>query len=164
MNAKTTPAKQPGAVKMWHPEGDCQIGLTSGHTIVVSGLPTGTEIPRMFRREAIARGCIPVGMSPEDLDDEKSKGFDRNAHIKGVMRKMLESTDDADAFDPDGKPNLVKVSALAGFTVERHERDSLWEELENDLDGPPSGSTGGAPAAPKGRTVKAETTTKDGAK
>jgi hypothetical protein len=38
-----------------------QIGLTTGHTAVVSNTEF-TELDRRFHREAIARGCMPQGV------------------------------------------------------------------------------------------------------
>ena len=117
------------AVKMWSPTGDQHIALTSGHTFVVPGDKAGIEVPQKFHREAIARGCIPVGMEPEA--PEEAGGFDRVAVIKERIRGMLNS-DDPTYFTADGKPSQTALSKLCGFNVDRHERDAIWKAIEND--------------------------------
>jgi hypothetical protein len=112
-----------------HPEG-CHIALTNGHTFLVPHEPAGVEVPTLFRKEAIARGCLPVGMAPEPEGEPET--FDRDRRIRDEMRKMMDS-DDPGAFLGDGKPNLTKLSTLCGFQVQRSERDRLWAEVETDL-------------------------------
>jgi hypothetical protein len=118
-------------VKMYSPNGDCHIALTTGHTFIVPGDKAGVEIPKQFRKDALARGCLPVGMEDESTAPD---AFDRARHIRTKMKEMLNS-DEPDAFTRDGKPALPKLSALCGFSVERTERDRLWAEIENDPDG-----------------------------
>jgi hypothetical protein len=128
------------AVKMWsgNRADDVQIGLTSGHTFIVPRNKEGVEVPQRFRREALSRGCLPVGMEPEE---EEAQGFDRQAVIKSAINAMLESEEEG-LFTGDGKPNLTKLSAKVGFTVERAERDRIWstefEKSEDDNDSKPS--------------------------
>lgn len=123
--AKAASAK--GAVKMYSPRGDCHIGLTTGHTMVVVQHPDGVEVPKAFRREALARGCLPVGMTDDDLGSGQT--FDRAAVIRSKMEAMLNSDDPA-YFSGDGKPTMAVLSRLCGFTVERGERDRVWAEVE----------------------------------
>lgn len=55
-------------------DGSTHIGLTNGHTFVVPHDHAGIEVPAKFRREALARGCIPVGAEPEKTQPDT---FDR---------------------------------------------------------------------------------------
>lgn len=110
-----------------------QIALTTGHTAIVLPLsdePEGVELAPMFRKEAISRGCVPVGISTEEKPTEPS--FDRKQVIKDAVQTMLEG-DDANAFTADGKPDLRKLNALVGFSIERSERDAIWTEFEGNL-------------------------------
>lgn len=108
------------------------IALTSGHTTVVS--PEGNEIPDRFNREALSRGCIPVGMAI-DSGEAPSPLFDRPAVIRAAIEEMVEKGDSED-FNQDGKPNLLKLKARVGFQVERVELDPIWAAMEVEADGP----------------------------
>jgi hypothetical protein len=144
-------------VKMWSPGGDCHIGLTSGHTMLVPANQAGIEVPQRFRREAISRGCLPVGMEPDE--PEAGSGFDRRATIKAAINRMLNSDEDG-MFTGDGKPVLSKLNALVGFTVDRSEVNSVWDEMqkedpEND-DSPGVIATDGKPGAPAPKLTQAQ--------
>lgn len=122
-------------VKLWSPKGnlengDTHIGLASGHTMVIPHAKTGVEVPSRFRKEAIARGCIPVGMADEE---EEGEGFDRNKVIKTAIKKMLES-DEPSMFTRDGKPNLGKLVELCGFSIDRNEANRVFDELNREAD------------------------------
>ena len=118
------------AVQLWSPNGQCHIGLTSGHTFIIPGDPAGVDVPQTFRKEAIARGCLPVGMAPEEVAVPE---FDRAQVIRTAMRAMIKSEDET-LFTADGKPDLRRLNAKVGFTIERTERDRLWQEIEADPD------------------------------
>ena len=82
-------------VRMWSPKGDCHIALTSGHTIIIPGDESGTDMAKVpaglrpkFRKEALARGCLPVGMQPEP--EEEGNTFDRDGTIKAKMSDGLK--------------------------------------------------------------------------
>lgn len=140
--ADTKPADKKSAaekkgVSLWSPSGDCHVALTSGHTIVISGESEGTEIPpgkqhKEFVKQALLRGCVPVGMAAPDDPDEA--GPDRQGVIKDKMRAMLAS-DDPTYFTSDGRPSLPVLSKMCGFNVDRGERDRLWKDIEADPDG-----------------------------
>lgn len=117
------------AVKLWSPAGDCHIGLTSGHTFLIPADKAGIEVPQKFRREAIARGCLPVGMEPDEI--EAGQGFDRQAVIKSAMNKMMDSSEDG-MFTSDGRPVLAKLAALCGFAVDRSEANRVWDQMQKD--------------------------------
>jgi hypothetical protein len=118
-------------VMMWHPEADCHIGLTSGHTMVVPHDKKGTEVIARFRAAAIAAGCLPVGMEPDE--ETEPTGFDRKRVIKQAIEKMLASDEDG-LFTGDGKPNVLKLSARVGFTVDRSEANRVWDEMQKGED------------------------------
>lgn len=105
---------------------DVQIGLTSGHTAVVT--TDGNELAAMFHKEAIARGCLPVGIPGEDHAGEAS-AFDRSAVIAKAIDGMLDGASEGD-FTADGKPDVRKLSGYCGFTVSREERDAAWAKHE----------------------------------
>jgi hypothetical protein len=108
-----------------HPDGT-HIGLTNGTTFLVTKDREGVVVPPAFRKEAIARGCILVGMEP---DTESPEAFNRDVLIRTKMESMLHS-DDPGYFDSMGKPSLTVLGRLCGFTVDRMERDKLWAEVE----------------------------------
>jgi hypothetical protein len=100
------------------------IALTSGHSIVIE--PTGTEVPALFQREAIAKGATPVGI--EKAEPLQGQTFDRAQVIRDAMNAMLDSDDEAN-FTNDGKPDLRKLRAIVGFNVPREEADKLFAEI-----------------------------------
>lgn len=116
-------------MKFKAPQGDIHLALRSGHTTVIT--PEGVELPDMFHREAIARGCIPVGVSGGAGVPVQgaSKEFVRADVITEAMKEMLVAQAEGD-FTASGAPNIDRLSAKCGFRVEREERDSLWEQLE----------------------------------
>ncbi|WP_182340949.1 hypothetical protein [Comamonas koreensis] len=109
------------------------IGLTSGHTTVIS--TEGNEIPAIFHREAIARGAIIVtgqadgagavvqttagGTTPVDTAN-------RSLLIKQALQAMLDGGEEGD-FTAEGKPNLTKLKARLGFAVTREEVEAGWQ-------------------------------------
>lgn len=101
------------------------LALLSGHTAVVGTEPT--ELPKMFHREAIARGCLPEGVTLEPKESTDGN-FDRKKVIRDAIEAMLDGTDPED-FTGDGKPKVDRVSAKAGFRVSREEADAVFEEI-----------------------------------
>lgn len=106
---------------------DVQIGLTSGHTAVVT--TEGNEIAAMFHKEAIARGCLPVGVASDGDTPVSSGNFDRAGVIARAIDGMLEGSGEGD-FTADGKPDVRRLSGYCGFTVSREERDAAWAKHE----------------------------------
>lgn len=100
------------------------IALTNGHTAVVD-VEFG-ELDARFHREAIALGCIPFGTAKEEVTGGQT--FDRRQVIIDAINAMLDGASEGD-FTGDGKPDLRKLSARAGFTVDRSERDTLFAEV-----------------------------------
>lgn len=107
-----------------------QIGLTSGHTVVITH--EGNEIPQIFNREAIARGAIPVGVPGVEealagmSSPDGAAAADRPKVIQAALQAMLDGGDEGD-FTAEGKPNLLKLKARLGFAVNRDEVDAAWE-------------------------------------
>jgi len=133
--APSAPAK-PAGVAMWsptgnQPDGSTHIGLTSGHTFIVPHDRAGIVVPAKFRREAIAHGCLPVGMEPEP--EEASTAFDRKAVIRQKIEQMKDS-DDPEAFTKDGRPNLIVLAKLCGFQLDRSEVTQVWNAMTVDDD------------------------------
>lgn len=106
-----------------------QIGLTSGHTIVIT--PEGDDVPPIFRREAIARGAIPVGIpgAEETLAALTGTAGEpvaiRPQAIQAALQAMLDGGEEGD-FTETGKPNLTKLKSRLGFAVSREEVDAAW--------------------------------------
>jgi hypothetical protein len=105
-----------------------QLSLTSGHTAVVG--TEFTELPAMFQRLAIAEGLIPEGTQAADAAPKP--GPSKADLIQSAMKKMLD-LNSPDAFTTDGKPDVRKLSDVAGFTVSREERDANWKSLADSM-------------------------------
>ncbi len=101
------------------------VALTTGHTAVVSA--EGTELDPMFHREAVARGAVPADSSGAGADMQ-AQFLGRHLAIKDALNTMLNGTD-KDDFTADGKPNLIRLKAKAGFAVMREEADAIFAEL-----------------------------------
>ena len=100
------------------------IGLTSGHTALIT--PEGVDLDPMFHREAIARGAL-AGDTPAALGASAPQ-FNRKQVITDAINAMMDGDDEED-FNADGKPALRRLSARAGFQVEREEADAIFEEI-----------------------------------
>lgn len=134
------------ASMLWSPTGDCFIGLTSGHTFIVPGGKEGIAVPTRHFKEAVAKGCIPVGQVPEDDGAE----FDRAAVLRAVLEKLAATDptapDSSALFDGNGNPRLEKVSERCGFTVSRREVTAAWNDVINADEGDETVSVNGAAA------------------
>lgn len=109
------------------------IGLTSGHTLVIAADDEGTEVPLMFRREALSRGAVPPG-EQIDPDPVQNTAINRTELIRAALDGMLDGGAEDD-FTADGKPNLRKLGARVGFTVSREEVDAIWAEVSKASEG-----------------------------
>jgi hypothetical protein len=105
------------------------MALTTGHTFVVG--PELVEVPKMFHRQAVMEGCLPEGMDALPSDDGPPSDTKIDLIVKAI-KAMLADPKDGD-FNGDGKPDVRKLSARAGFTVLADERNSAWT-LINDED------------------------------
>lgn len=115
-------------MKMYAPtEEAISIGLTSGHMLVIER--AGTEVPQMFRREAISRGALT---SPDEvLDAGGEQQFDRAKVIADAIREMLDGDNEGD-FKNDGTPNLNALQKRVGFSVQREEADKVFAEVTKE--------------------------------
>lgn len=115
------------------------LGLTSGHTVVVTR--EGVDLDAKWNREAIANGCIPGTLTDEEAAllaaggpaAANVPGFNREAEIKKVLEKMLDSTEEDGMFRQDGRPDLRKVNSMLGFQADRTEVDKVWDALAESL-------------------------------
>lgn len=87
--------------------------------------PEGTDLAPMFRKEAIARGCVPDAGVSRKAEEPGTKQFDRDEAIGAAIEAILQLKDAAD-FKADGTPNLNRLAARVGFTVSREEADRMY--------------------------------------
>ena len=119
-------------MKFYPPDNEpVSIGLTSGHTAVVA--PEGTDLAPMFRKEAIAKGCVPDAGLSRQAETPTAKQFDRDEEIGAAIEAMLQLKDPTD-FKADGTPNLNKLAARVGFTVTREEADRMFAMVSGPSD------------------------------
>lgn len=124
-------------MKFFPPEGQTEvhIALLNGHTALVT--EDGTELEARFRREAIARGCLPEGIGADPVIEGELPPFDREAKILDAINDMIDGNDAAD-FNADGSPNLRNLSDRVGFQVSRSERDAAMAKIEAEASGEPA--------------------------
>lgn len=106
------------------------LGLTTGHMAVV-GIDW-TELEPRFRKLAVAEGCEVEGVDAPK--DDSTPQPTKDELILAAMRKMLDSTDPT-AFTKDGKPDLEKLSGVAGFNVSATERNRVWTKFADETGG-----------------------------
>lgn len=118
-------------MKLYAPTDEAvSIGLTSGHMLLIER--AGTEVPPMFRREAISRGCLT---SPDEVvDEEQTSEFDRKKVIADAIRLMLDGDNEGD-FKNDGTPDLRALQKRVGFQVQRDEADAIFKEVSEEAAG-----------------------------
>ena len=100
------------------------VALLTGHTALIT--PDGVELPPIFHKEASARGAIAFDAGPASAVVEST--VDRQVALTAVIKAKLDGSD-ADDFTAEGKPNLAKVKARAGFAVTREEADAAFLAL-----------------------------------
>ncbi len=123
------------SLKFLPPQGEEQmhIALISGHTALVTR--EGTDLPVMFRKEALSRGCEVQGV---DLADPDKPNADETQKSKQEL--IIDAIDDimarnlADEMTGDGKPKTDVLSKQAGFTVSAGDRDAALEVMLADND------------------------------
>lgn len=106
---------------------EVHISLTTGHTALVG--TELTELSPIFHKEAIARGCLPEGVEPDEAADT-SGSFNRKQVIVDALNLMMDGDTDGD-FKADGKPNLTALNKRVGFQVARDEADEIWTEVSS---------------------------------
>lgn len=94
----------------------------------VDGLP-GTPVPVRFRKEAIIKGCAPVGV---EVDEDEEEGDNKSALILKAVEAVIERND-SDEVDANGRPKLAAVKKEAGFGVTKVELDAAFDAFERSL-------------------------------
>lgn len=107
-----------------------QIVLLTGHSTIVT--PEGNEIDPMFQREAVALGCVPVGIETF-VKAKEQPVFDRKQLIKDAINAMLDGGKEGD-FNNDGKPDRRSLNSRVGFAVSREELEAMWDADFANLD------------------------------
>lgn len=105
------------------------VALTTGHTMVIPTSEEGVDVPPHFQREAIARGAVLVDGGSAEV---RTQIMNRQLLLKETLTAMLAGAD-KDDFTAEGKPNLVKLKAKAGFAVTREEADAAFAELTSQV-------------------------------
>ena len=113
-------------MKLYSPsEQPVHVALTSGHTCVIT--QDGVDVPAIFLREAIARGAT---QEPGSVgDDFSTQILSRKLTVRDTLAAMIADAN-KDDFTADGKPNLMRLKARAGFAVSREEADTIFAELK----------------------------------
>jgi hypothetical protein len=106
----------------------------SGHSMCVhrtnpvDDLP-GTAVSVRFRKEAISKGCVPVGV---EVDEDEEEGDSKATLILKAVEAVIDRND-ADEVDATGRPKLAAVKKQAGFGVTKAEMDVAFEAFEKSL-------------------------------
>lgn len=95
--------------------------MLSGHAAVIG--PEWREIPPFMHREALSAGCITDNMDEETINArmEASKP-DKSKHeiLVDAIKSMMLNPKPGD-FTGAELPNLKRLSALVGWTVNKEE-------------------------------------------
>ena len=110
------------------------IALLTGHSMCVHRTHpedqlAGTPIPVRFRKEALAKGCAPVGV---DIEEEEELTATKSELILKAVEAVIERND-ADEVDSNGRPKLAAVKKEAGFNVTKAELDTAFDDFEKSL-------------------------------
>lgn len=110
------------------------IALLTGHSMCVHRTSPidqlgGTPVPVKFRKEAIQRGCDPVGL---DIEEEEEEVETRSDLILKALEAVIERND-ADEIESTGRPKLAAVKKEAGFGVTKAELDVAFTAFEASL-------------------------------
>lgn len=106
------------------------IASVHGHILqFVKGVPMHVP-PICYAEVRAAGGVADTDTEGEDVSKNKEllSDEDRKALILATMEDMATKNDRED-FGANGFPNLKKLSDRLGFTVQRDERDKLWNEF-----------------------------------
>lgn len=140
-------------LKFYSPDGTpIRVTHPDGGVAIVGEHPR--ELPPKFNREAVKAGCLTTDKPAASklqgpVVPPAADPFKRREAIKDKIIEALNAAEgDAgfeDAFTQGGLPNIQWLSQAVGFTVERSERDELWQEvqIENEDDTPPEGDSEG---------------------
>ncbi|GKT19798.1 hypothetical protein AVHY2522_23805 [Acidovorax sp. SUPP2522] len=104
------------------------VALTSGHMCVIG--PDGTDVPKIFIREALARGAVAPDETQTSSVNVQIQA--RQMAVSEALQAMITGQDKED-FTADGKPNLMRLKSRAGFAVTREEADAIFAELTDKV-------------------------------
>lgn len=109
------------------------IALLSGHAITIG--PEARDVPVMFRRDALAKGCLPEGVSAAELNavEQAPTEKDKPALLDAAIKTMLEGNN-PDDFTGAGLPNRKKISAIVGWNVTAEDLTAAWQKVEAEAD------------------------------
>lgn len=115
---------------------DKHLANTQGHSFVVypvdpvDGL-AGTCVPERFRRDAVAEGCLIVGVDDHDSSSNGGPIDEKQVLIVEAITRIMER-DDGDELDGEGNPKLDAVKKEAGFGVTKKQMtDALAVFIES---------------------------------
>jgi hypothetical protein len=94
--------------------------------------PDWRELPPILHKPAIAAGAITDNMTADSINASNESAdppFSQEAEIRKAIIAML-GEDDPTNFTNAGVPNLNKLSARCGFTVDREQMQQVWADLD----------------------------------
>jgi hypothetical protein len=114
---------------------DIYVATTGGICAQVG--PEWRDLPAGLHKAAIMAGCVSDNMDPDVINPPapvlSSAEFDRAAVVSNSIKTLLEA-DGVEGFTAEGVPDLVAVSKLSGFEVDRGEMLKAWNELNKAVD------------------------------
>lgn len=110
------------------------IALLTGHSLCIHSVhpvdgKAGTPVPVRFRKEAISRGCDPVGVEVDEGEDE---GKTKSDLILDAIEAVIQRND-AYEVEADGTPKLAAVKKQAGFGITKPEFEAAFEAFKLSL-------------------------------
>lgn len=132
-------------LRFFSPDGTpIHVPLPDGSKAIVLGLDQARSLPARFVRAAAAAGCMTTALAhlPRDVINPQTPASAdpqlRNKLILEAIADAVNGEEDSEefegAFTTTGIPNVAWLSARVGFTVDRSERDSAWNEVKKALD------------------------------
>lgn len=122
-------------MKFLPPEGkkEHHLSLLSGHTAHIT--EEGSELPVIFRKQAIADGCEIAGVETGKASangDTDSLNEDQKMNLIMNAIDVIMSRDLAEELTSAGDPKVAVVSKEAGFTVTKEEVTEALRRIEED--------------------------------
>lgn len=108
------------------------LALTTGHTAIVDTMEgsegAGSPLHPRFHREAVTKGCLPLGAQEFKLPAEETVPT-REGIIGTRLKEMLDGSDEDD-FTGAGLPNLNNLTRRCGFKVSKDEMEKVWAKVK----------------------------------
>jgi hypothetical protein len=111
-------------------ESEIHVSTTMGHAARIG--PEWRALPPILHKAAIAAGAITNNMTAAAIvakQESASPAFEEAEVVKKAIAVMLDEDDTAN-FTAAGMPNLNKLSARCGFSVDRELMQSVWAEMQ----------------------------------